>query len=323
MERFESIESTERALLDSESLEFASPRKRQLFERAVAACPPLDTEVHVSRWRRNGDHPSCTELPRVTVREDVYDYRATGGDAVDWWMNFADASLFFGWSTGLFAQDELMIAEHPVLAAVRVRAERTGEIRPRTVATDGGPTPVLVRGAPRRLAIDLAARSDLGLPRGIYGRAFATASEAALDAVAEPLDPPVPTNVLAMAAPEPGSGAYTRETIRSILDVATAGFAAAVAETHAVAPAPVVVHTGFWGCGAFGGDRELMIALQVLAAGSAWVDDLVIHTVRADGRPDAESGIATARAVVGAGSPDGIADALVARGFRWGTSNGT
>lgn len=323
MEKFESLQVVERALLENETLDFASTRKRHLFERALSTCPPLDVPIDASRWRQRGENASCAELPRVTVRADVYDYRPTGGGAVDWWVNFADASLFFGWSTGLFAQDELMIVEHPALAGLRVRAERTNEIRPRTEGADERPTPVLVRGVPRRLAIDLAPRPEVGLPDGIYGRAFATASTAALDAVARPLDPPVPSNVLAMAAPEPRSGGYTRETIASILDVATAGFESVVSETHEVAPAPVVVHTGFWGCGAFGGDRELMIALQVLAAGSAGVDELVVHTVRAEGRADAEAGIATAEAVVGAGRPAAVAEALAAHGFRWGTSNRT
>jgi Poly (ADP-ribose) glycohydrolase (PARG) len=39
----------------------------------------------------------------------------------------------------------------------------------------------------------------------------------------------------------------------------------------------VAVHTGYWGCGAFGGNRVLMALLQVLAAGSAGLDQLVFH----------------------------------------------
>jgi len=38
------------------------------------------------------------------------------------------------------------------------------------------------------------------------------------------------------------------------------------------------VHTGFWGCGAFGGNRQLMTLLQLIAACASGVDLLVFHT---------------------------------------------
>ena len=42
-------------------------------------------------------------------------------------------------------------------------------------------------------------------------------------------------------------------------------------------PARVVVHTGHWGCGAFGGNRVLMALLQVVAARMAGLERLVFH----------------------------------------------
>lgn len=38
-----------------------------------------------------------------------------------------------------------------------------------------------------------------------------------------------------------------------------------------------MIHTGWWGCGAFGGNRRLMAILQFAAAQLAGVDAVVFH----------------------------------------------
>ena len=40
-----------------------------------------------------------------------------------------------------------------------------------------------------------------------------------------------------------------------------------------------VIHSGRWGAGAFGGNEELLLAVQIIAARIAGVDHLVLHTV--------------------------------------------
>jgi len=40
----------------------------------------------------------------------------------------------------------------------------------------------------------------------------------------------------------------------------------------------LIIHTGFWGCGAYGGDRVLMALLQILSARLSQVNCLVFHT---------------------------------------------
>ncbi|KAJ3109274.1 hypothetical protein HDU97_007768 [Phlyctochytrium planicorne] len=39
----------------------------------------------------------------------------------------------------------------------------------------------------------------------------------------------------------------------------------------------VILHTGFWGCGSFGGNKRVMAYLQMLAASAAGVDELLVH----------------------------------------------
>ena len=86
---------------------------------------------------------------------------------------------------------------------------------------------------------------------------------------------------------------------------------------------PVVVHSGFWGCGAFGGNRELMVGLQVLAAGMAGVRRLVLHTVREDGVGDARAGLVMARDSTALGEVVTMVEMMLSRGYGWGRSNGT
>ena len=77
-----------------------------------------------------------------------------------------------------------------------------------------------------------------------------------------------------MAAPACGNGDYTEQEIAYVLNAAFTGFSAARRESKRFAGASsrAVIHTGFWGCGAFGGNRALMTILQAMAADLAGVD---------------------------------------------------
>ena len=128
-----------------------------------------------------------------------------------------------------------------------------------------------------------------------------------------------------MAAPAGGRGPYERAELEDVLATAYTGFAVAGRESLRLAgpEARAVVHTGFWGCGAFGGDRTVMTVLQALAADLAGVD-LAFHA--GSGRGPADAGEALrAHAALRAGAPevDAILDGLLRRGPRWGVSNGT
>jgi hypothetical protein len=88
----------------------------------------------------------------------------------------------------------------------------------------------------------------------------------------------------------------------------------------------VVIHTGFWGCGAFGGNRTLMALLQLLAARLSGIDRLVFHTHYKEGTDafDAARQILD-RDLLPAGSRPEVAAltrAVEAVGFQWGVSDG-
>ncbi|WP_437987531.1 hypothetical protein [Sorangium sp. So ce117] len=307
------------------------PRITDANKRLVhsIACPPGAAHrgaVVVSRWHAVPLPAALpAAAPELRMREDVYTYapEPAARPAVEWHVNFADLFLFVAYGSGLFAQDEMQAAEHPALGSVReaLLAAQDPALPPTT--RDGAvPTPILLRGVERRCAVDTA--HDAAMPYGLYGNRFARASPDVVRKATTRIDPPTITNLIAMEAPPGGNGRYTRAQIEEITTTATTAFSAAVLESGLAAAAPaVVVHTGHWGTGAYGGNRVLMAALQMLAARLAGIDVLVFHTFDADGseawtaaRTLVDSLIATHS------STASLLDTIEARGFSWGVSDG-
>jgi hypothetical protein len=145
-----------------------------------------------------------------------------------------------------------------------VRSALLAEGRSTSVSdADGRPTPFTFEGVPRCCEIDATE---------LYGNAFARAPAEAVRAATRALRPTTTSRIYAMAAPVGGRGRYTTAQIDWILTAAHTAFAATVAAE----PAPVCA--GFWGCGAFGGNRVLMALVQLVAASAAGVRELRFHT---------------------------------------------
>ena len=295
---------------------------------AAVSCPPGAEHrgtIGYSRWAAMHLPPRVMPLAPglVITQPGFFDYRPALDGAVEWHLNFADRQLFVAYAGSLLAQDELQVAEHPALGALR-EALVAGGRQPLTAGSDG-PTPVLVTGVERRVAIATDPDPAVGRPWGLYGNAFARAEADVVRQAITRLDPPTITNLVAMAALPGGSGAYAEGEIRTILVTAFTGFRAAVQELADLAPdSPVVVHSGFWGCGAFGGNRVLMSALQTAAAGMAGLDRLVLHTgAPGDDGPVGEANEMLALLLGSDGIEiDVLVQELAARRFPWGVSDG-
>ncbi|MDP2622885.1 MAG: hypothetical protein Q8Q29_03695 [Actinomycetota bacterium] len=298
---------------------FTNPNK-QAFHNKVAVGAPIAGSIEVARWAAT-DVPirRSSHRPRLTIRPGYFTYDSPDTATTrHWHLNFANYDLFSAYAGSLLAQDEMQVLEHPDLASVRIALLAKRES---ALVTDGDePTPILVSGVPRRGIIDTGPAPTR--PGGLYGNRFARASLAQIEEATTKLDPPTISNILAIEAPAYGRGLYTTDDVTSILRTAVTGFGAAVAETQRVdEDAETVIHTGWWGCGAYGGNQELMALLQLLAAESAGVDEVVFHT-----GTDGEATLASAREVI-AGLPEDIAtedvvDTILARGYKWGVSDG-
>lgn len=261
----------------------------------------------------------------VKARHAIYQYERPEDmpDSVEWYVNFADPLLFYAYGSGLFAQDEMQTAEHPALGSL-VEALHVGSHRA-VSEDDSGPTPVLVTGVERRCVVAIDADEAEGRPRGLYGNEFSAAPQDVVKRATTRIDPPTITNIIALAAPSYGVGPYTRETIERILVTAYTGFAAAVGESARIEPGkPVVIDTGYWGCGVFGGNRVLMSLLQMLAAGMAGVDRLVFHTIGPEGATPFEEALGILEsdfAPLGEIDSVELIDRVVTRGFMWGMND--
>ncbi len=320
-----------RASLDAASLvrdhppRFKHPNKRLVYERVMTAGPPRGT-ITYSRWAEPPWPAALPDAePRVTVREDVFGYEPPAEGVTAWYLNFAHTLLFVAYGGPLLAQDELQVLEHPALGSIREALAGTADpgLRPVT-REDGRATPVLLAGVERRCALATDVDLDAGRPLGLYGNRFAKASADTVLRSLRVLAPPTRSNILAMEAPPGGAGPYTRGDIERALLTAYAGFAAARAESQAMSPASTVaVHTGHWGTGAYGGDRVLMAAVQLLAARMAGVDELVFHTVSPEGTPPVREALGHVAALGQSGRDvPSIVDALDAMGFAWGSGDG-
>jgi hypothetical protein len=298
--------------------------KQAVFDAIRAANAAIEGPLAYARWAEERLPETLARRSEVDIRDGVFTYDAPARTAdVEWHLNFADPALFVAYGSSLLAQDEMQVLEHPILGSLREALG--GDSRPSgTADARGRPTPVTVTGAQR--CCSLATRPDpsAGRPHGLYGNAFACAPVEDVLAATRIIVPPTRSNILAMSAPACGRGPYTVAQIELISTTAYTGFLAAREESRSLAgsTARTVVHTGFWGCGAFGGNRILMTMLQVLAADLAGVD-LVLHGVDRAG-VDLLHGACeelAPRRTPTTSVQDLMRD-ILQRGFQWGESDG-
>jgi hypothetical protein len=297
------------------------PHKQMVFELACPAGASHEGTIELTRWAATP--PASIELAETDVAPvpGHYDYETR--DAL-WHVNFADPQPFVAYGSALLAQDELQAAEHPLLGCLR----EAMVVENQALTVEGGAaTPVLVAGVQRRCEIATAPDGAAGRPLGLYGNRFSAASREVVRRAVRVLDPPTHTNLIAMAAPFGGPGPYWPQELEYVLVTAYTGFAAAVAESRRIWPgAPVEVRTGFWGCGAFGGNRHAMTLLQILAARLAAVDRLRFYVFDDAGRANFLAGAADLERVLAAsrrGEPIAdVIDRIADLDYEWGVSDG-
>lgn len=192
-------------------------------------------------------------------------------------LNFADEILFGYCETNLFAQDEIQVAEIPML-----RKWKTVFNGSRTLVGDKKNNslkvyPHLFMNVKRVLNIDT---------KDIYGKNFSDewVDSEVIENRCHVISPPQNANILAISALRSQSMIYkypyTENEIFETFCICYAGFkAATVSEIKYTNKKKyfTLVSTGNLGCGAFGGNPVLMTIIQILAAYCAHVNILVYH----------------------------------------------
>jgi hypothetical protein len=318
---------------------FTNSNKKAVIEKACPHGAVHSGEIRYSRWGKFEFPGSMADVSSKELEVEVYPNFFTydpvdiNSSQIDWHLNFAHWDLFFAYPGPLFAQDEMQVVEHPVLGSLR-EALLHSRTKPYTVE-DGRPTPILIMGAERRCRVATDANAELGRAYGLYGNSFSAASREAVLNATEIIDPPTVSNIIAIEAPAGGYSqtgqAYTKEEIRYILETAYSGFAAARIESEtsigAEAGSPKVsVHTGFWGCGAYGGHRTLMTLLQLIAAEMAGLDKVVFHAGGVDGVEIVHDAISIFErefhSSQGLLPVHEMIDLVFSKNYRWGSSDG-
>ncbi len=108
---------------------WSNANKKLVHELACPRGPAsLSGTIHYARFKELPLPKTYIHVARKTrleMREDAFTYdeekeEATEGRlVVPWHKNFAHSHLFIAYSGGLFAQDEMQVAEHPALSSLR------------------------------------------------------------------------------------------------------------------------------------------------------------------------------------------------------------
>jgi hypothetical protein len=265
------------ALVSSTKPAFSCPNKQHLYHRAFAD-QTSSHDICYSRWSDRNLPLTFSDRCSVEIasQSGYFNYAATTNpDEAIWHLNFANDDVFAYWSSSLFAQDEIQVAEHPDLIHLRLAA--TSNDISMMCLEDGKATPILITNVERRL--DVVTTPSKTSPAGLYGNRFRTATLDELDAALTVIKSADKTNILAIEAPAYGAGYYNCSDILLVLQTAYSGFAASRDESiQYLGATTVCLNTGFWGCGAYGGNKTLMLVLQMLAADLARLDRIVFFT---------------------------------------------
>ncbi|CAF2511735.1 unnamed protein product [Rotaria sp. Silwood2] len=341
---FQAEEMKSKDLYEKYSPSFRDKNKQFIFKyinEVKHYCPSPDRSLLVTRWKPflpnlTPENLSPTST-KVTFEANVFKYETCGDNqTVEWYLNFANHDLFAFYSGPLLAQDELQVLECVELAALREYFVQTvNTVGSYTTGSDKSthktvPTPILISNTERVINMDT---------NKVYGNAFAKATERQLIQACVYLSQPQTVNLIAIEAPSHGRGSYTREQVNYIITTCYVGFKAAqllAYKTHALNTKHqrsssrsgkngfrTKIHTGWWGCGAYGNNRQMMILTQMLAAYWAQVEEIIFHTQTNEYDKDINAAREIVEKLLLEKNVDRAIDEIVKLNLQWERSNNT
>lgn len=316
-------------LIAAHTPHFTNQNKIKLFNKARAKKESsLTGNVVVTRCTPNTKEIDRTAFTKkdVKIKQNPaffnYEKDLNTPERNVWWMNYADPKLFGFYADDFFAQDEIQVLEHPILASVRRYLLDPGEenMAPKTLIQQGMDliaTPYLIENVPLWITVNTFPKLSDGTSVNIYGRCFAQAPLEAIDAGCKVFEGDVKDNIMAIAAPSFEKGEYSYGDIELILKTLISAFS----QAKDLAPEKkCVVHGGNWGCGAFGGNLELMYFAQMYAASVCGIDELILHAVDDDDAYDEAEW--KYKYLDEEMSLDSVVNYLMKQGYEWGKSDG-
>jgi len=303
--------------------------RKQLIYDLLMKDRIFEGDLGFSRWKPVVPDPIDLNFNTIILPQQTqYAYQSSEPGIVEWYVNFADPQLFVAYGTDLFAQDEMQVAEHPILAHLKeglLCIYRTSDVnysyKPSTVDTKM-PTPILITGADRVGKIHTGKAP--GLPNGLYGNHFAKAPFEAIKNATQVFENPTQTNLICMSALKASWGRYTLDQIEYLLTTAYTSFKAAHSESLRLDNScQIHIHTGNWGCGAFGGNLELTALLQLVAAKAAKINTITYHTFNTKGTEALNRGIKRLESLNDNCTFSELCNIIIGMEYYWGVSNNT
>ena len=261
--------------------QYISENKKWCFERALAqkaGALSSESQIKISRCCKDDDFddslPSALELPQIITDDRYFKYEDC---EEDFFMNFADRLLFGFYDADNFAQDEIQTLEMPLLASCMLYLDEKNLPLLKPVTKENKkPTPYIFEGVPYWLRINLSYNGQ-----NLYGRNFRNASKDLLEKAVQVVQEEKLVNIIAARAPACGSGQYTKAQLAEFLESAYCAFRGAVlcnaADSDGSESKPVRIHTGNWGCGAFGNNLTVSYLVQLIAGSFAKTGTLIFH----------------------------------------------
>ena len=311
-------------------------RKIELYEKSLLKYGQQKGNLRVSRCgfkQHNWNKTIAKNDLFIRTDSGFYEYDKDMSDSHRqvWYLNFADPELFGFYSGTLFAQDEMMTLEMPLLCSVReyLVSKDIHGLPPRTAVRclyKYEPTPILIENVPQWIRVDTKPTMPDGTQVSIYGNNFAFANQEQIDAGITIMTDDVKCNVICASAPFGGNGDYTAKEIDYTLRAAFSAFEQTVALSkknlklgdYVDSTVLTVIHTGNWGCGAYGGNYELMYLIQMIASSAVGVNELVFHSPKNDFFDKAQDKFQTLQGM----SLSECAAFLKRQKYRWGMSDG-
>lgn len=272
---------------------YDNPRKKAFYEKAAFCHRNQKGIIKISRvefsYEKAGEILMKKNDFDLKWTPKFYDYQNDGKTENDyvWYVNFADPVLFGYYDGDLFVQDEIQTLEMPLLASSMHYLDSLNDENFKTLTVETvldietltkkkKPKPYLLENVPHWISVNTMPKLKDGSTVSIYGRNFRTASDEAIENGLNVVQEEIRRNIIAIAAPV-GRDSYKKNEIFQILETLISSFSAAVKQTKEKRVERCVIHSGNWGCGAFGGNLELAYLCQLFAASVCGVDELHLH----------------------------------------------
>lgn len=197
-----------------------------------------------------------------------FSYPQSIGENLHWTANFSDVGLFERCQENSLTEVEKQAVEHPALTHLKAALLGQGSLN-----RLNGNQIALITGAYRYGKIDIFTPCVTG--HSLYGENFAVASNEDILSKLTVFEHPVRSNIFSIAAPTIGENLrdrpYRRDHLKDLLFRSVAAFSAIKFECPTK---KIIVHSGNWGCGAFGHGAKAVALIQLAAANFSGIDRL-------------------------------------------------